>query len=194
MPQPESRTGHASEGLRECKRYIATHNPSGKSIYTESPDQVFALVPGVGGMARSYSVGGIPATLAHEADIKAYRSCDGPSSFTRPEIVPPQPGANLLVIDLEPGGMTMMHRTVSVDYSICCVGEIEHELDGGEKVRLFPGDHVVQRGTMHRWSNASQTQPARLIAVTIPCVPFDIAGKELKEVHIPNEPKPQSKV
>jgi len=45
-------------------------------------------------------------------------------------------------------------------------------------------DHIVQRGTMHRWSNPSKTQPARFVAVTLPCVPFDIAGEQLKEVHI----------
>lgn len=139
MAQPEIRTGHAIEGLRDCKRYITTHDASGKSVYAESPDQVFGIAPGVGGMARSYAFGSVPANLADEADIKAYKSPEGPTSFTRPEIVLPQPGANLLVIDLEPGGISMMHQTVSVDYSICCVGEIDHELDGGEKVRLYPG-------------------------------------------------------
>lgn len=32
-----------------------------------------------------------------------------------------------------------MHRTVSIDYSICVIGHIRMELDGGEVVELFPG-------------------------------------------------------
>lgn len=60
------------------------------------------------------------------------------ASFTERSIVV-KPGANLVVVDLEPGGMSMMHRTVSIDFSICVIGEIDHELDSGEKVRLLPG-------------------------------------------------------
>ncbi|EME86975.1 uncharacterized protein MYCFIDRAFT_122414, partial [Pseudocercospora fijiensis CIRAD86] len=141
-------------------------------------------VEDLGGMARSYSVGSVPAVLEDGIDIKAYQAEDGVTSFRRRDIVPPQPGANLLVVDLEPGVVSMMHRTVSIDFSICCVGETDHELDSGEKVRLYPGlstDHIVQRGTYHRWSNASKDKPARFVACTLPCVPFDIAGQELKE-------------
>ena len=131
--------GAAAKGLVPCKRYIATHDASGKSIYTESPEQCFNAVPGVGGLARSFSVDSVPAKLANEADIKAYRAEQGPTSYTRREIVNPKPGANLLVVDLEPGAKSAMHRTVSIDFSICVQGEIDHELDGGEKVRLHPG-------------------------------------------------------
>lgn len=45
-------------------------------------------------------------------------------------------------------------------------------------------DHVIQRGTMHKWHNASKTEPARLMAVTLPAKPIDIGGKELTEVHL----------
>ncbi|KAF7196961.1 Ascochitine biosynthesis cluster protein 2, partial [Pseudocercospora fuligena] len=181
--------GSAAKGLKPCKRYIATHDVNGRSVYAESPEQVFHAVQDVGGMARSYSVSSVPAILENGADIKAYQAEDGATSFRRREIVLPQPGANLLVVDLEPGGVSMMHRTVSIDFSICCVGEIDHELDSGEKVRLYPGYHIVQRGTNHRWSNPSKDKPARFVACTLPCVPFDIAGQELKEVHVPNTPR-----
>lgn len=52
----------------------------------------------------------------------------------------------------------------------------------------MPGmqDHVIQRGTMHKWINASMTEPARFVAVTLPCEPFEIPGKGemLEEVHV----------
>lgn len=141
--------GAAVKGLKPCKRYIATHNSDGTSVYAESPEQVFNGVPGVGGLARSFSVDSVPANLTDEADIKAYKAEEGPTSYTRREIVPPQPGANLLVIDLEPGAQSAMHRTVSIDFSICVQGEIDHELDGGEKVRLYPGLVGYSRSLSH---------------------------------------------
>jgi len=128
--------------LPPCKRHITTHDADGKSIYyTDSPPQSYFQIPSSGGLARSYSVSSVPAKLAGDADVNAYLSADasGPTSHKRGEIVPPVPGANLLVVDLVPGGMSMMHQTVSIDYSICVIGQIDHELDGGETVRLQPG-------------------------------------------------------
>jgi hypothetical protein len=45
-------------------------------------------------------------------------------------------------------------------------------------------DHIIQRGTMHKWYNASKTEPARFVAVTLPCKPFLINGKDLAEEHV----------
>jgi hypothetical protein len=125
--------------LRPNKRYIATHDANGKSIYADSPDQVFTGVPNVGGLARSYAVAGFPANLTHDADMKAYKSEEGVTSYTKRDIVIPGGGANLVVVDIAPGGASPMHHTVSIDFSICVIGEIEHELDSGEKVKLLPG-------------------------------------------------------
>ncbi|EXJ78361.1 hypothetical protein A1O3_09522 [Capronia epimyces CBS 606.96] len=169
--------------LPPCKRHITTHDAAGKSVYYGvSPPQQYALV-GDGGLARSYSVALVPAKLASDEDLKGYLSADGITSWTQSSIVTPA-GANLLVVDLAPGASTHMHRTVSIDFSICTVGEIDHELDSGQVVRLRPGDHIVQRGTMHRWINVSLTEPARFVAVTLSCEPFDVAGEQLKEVHL----------
>jgi hypothetical protein len=42
---------------------------------------------------------------------------------------------------------------------------------------------------MHRWINASKTEPARFVAVTLTCDPFEIAGRMLEEYHAkPGEP------
>ncbi|KAK4955024.1 hypothetical protein LTR10_007216 [Elasticomyces elasticus] len=174
------------------------------------------------GLCRDHTaVGSIPANLENDADMKAYKGEEGRTSWLRNDIVI-TPGANLVVVDLKPGGVSAMRRfvelvlmvhrltiraaedrTVSIDFSICVIGEIDHELDGGEKVRLQPGvgtpwlssqayglltllqDHIVQRGTMHRWSNPSATEPARFVACTLPCVPFRIAGETLTEIHLP---------
>ncbi|KAK5063025.1 hypothetical protein LTR84_005101 [Exophiala bonariae] len=169
------------EGLPPIKRHIATHDSDGKSVYVASaPAAQYIKVPGTGGAARLWSVDSVPAKLEGDADMKAYLADKGPTSWASSGIVIPN-GANLLVMDLEPGGTSPMHRTVSIDFSICVHGEILHELDGGETVLLKPGDHIVQRGTNHKWRNASSTNPARFIAVTLACEPFDIAGKLLKQ-------------
>lgn len=96
-------------------------------------------------MAKSYSVANVPSDLAGDSDVKAYLS--GPesiTSFQRPEFIVPSEkgknnGANLLVVDFAPGGFSVMHRTVSIDYSICTAGTVIHELDSGERVTLNPG-------------------------------------------------------
>lgn len=36
---------------------------------------------------------------------------------------------------------------------------------------------------MHRWLNASKTKPGRVIAVLLPAVPFEVAGKLIEETH-----------
>ncbi len=125
--------------LPPCKRHIATHNAEVKSVYyADAPPQRYLPVANVGGLARSFSVASVPTKLADDQDLKAYLSPEGITSWTQPAIVTPN-GANLLVVDLAPGGVSMMHRTVSIDFSICTNGEIDHELDGGETVRLRPG-------------------------------------------------------
>lgn len=169
------------------RRYILTHSASGKSIIHSSPDQLYHGRAGVGGVARSYSTTTVPANMKDDQDVSAYLASSGPASHKGTEIVSTTgQGSNLLVVDLAPGGQSQMHRTVSIDYSICVIGHIQMELDGGEMIDLHPGDHVIQRGTMHKWYNASKTEPARFVAVTLPCEPFQIpgTGEMLEEQHV----------
>lgn len=51
-----------------------------------------------------------------------------------------------------PGRHPLMHRTESVDYGIVLDGQIVLLLDDSEVV-LEQGDVVVQRGTIHAWTN-----------------------------------------
>lgn len=134
-----SRVETPVEGLPPVKRHVATHNAEGTSVYVASaPAAQYSKVPGTGGAARLWAVDSVPAKLEGDADMKAYLADTGTTSWATPGIVIPN-GANLVVVDLEPGGMSPMHRTVSIDFSICVIGEILHELDGGETVLLKPG-------------------------------------------------------
>ncbi|KAH8801358.1 hypothetical protein F5884DRAFT_862057 [Xylogone sp. PMI_703] len=186
MPDKVDTVESISE-LPPVKTHIASFDANGKSIYISSPPQQYFVYPNVAGVSRSYSVESIPAKLAKEGDAKGYLSNDGPTSWTLPHIASRE-GANLFVTDILPGAVSQMHRTVSLDFAICIAGELDHELDSGERVRLNPGDHIIQRGTFHRWINPSKTEPARFIATTLACEPFEIGGKMLQEEYLPDEP------
>ncbi|KAF2490941.1 hypothetical protein BU16DRAFT_543227 [Lophium mytilinum] len=188
----------AVTSLPPNKRYILTHTPAGVSVVHSSPPQLYHGREGVGGMARSYATSTLPPILANDADITAYLAENGPASHKGTNIVigpgevagvhegNGKGGATLLVVDIAPGGVSQMHRTVSVDFSICVLGVVELALDGGEVLTLNPGDHVVQRGTMHQWRNGSETEPARFVAVTLPCEAFEVGetGRSLREEHL----------
>ena len=61
-----------------------------------------------------------------------------------------------------------MHRTESVDFGIVLAGECWLILDEGE-THLQAGDVVVQRGTVHAWSNRSQA-PCRMAFILVDSV------------------------
>ncbi|KAM5358171.1 hypothetical protein ACJZ2D_015534 [Fusarium nematophilum] len=188
----------APSGLRPAKRYIVTHDPTtGKSIYVaDAPGHVYHRFPGFAHVARSYATSSLPAQLGDEEDIRSFTSTNAITSYTRArdfrmpapngeEVTGRTAGVNVNILDLIPGAVGHWHRTLSFDISICVIGEADHELDGGEKVRLLAGDHIIQRSTMHRWSNPSKDHPARVIATVLPCEPFMVVGQTVQESHLP---------
>jgi quercetin dioxygenase-like cupin family protein len=74
-----------------------------------------------------------------------------------------------------------MHRTVSLDYAVVLLGEVELVLDSGETRLMKPGDVAIQRGTNHAWRNISKTHPARMLYVLQEALPLEIGGKKLEE-------------
>ncbi len=64
-----------------------------------------------------------------------------------------------------------MHTTDTIDIVFVVDGEVECELDDGERVRLRIGDCLVQNGTRHAWRNTSDA-PCTL-AITMIGVPRD---------------------
>ncbi|CAN9285186.1 unnamed protein product [Alternaria alternata] len=172
--------------LPPAKRYIVTHNEQGKSTIHSSPALQFYGYPGVGGTARSYATSSTPATLEGDKDIEAYTSKEGDVSYTGRSIVSNGSGSHLIVCELGPGQASQMHQTVSIDYVVCTHGKVKLETATGEMVNLNPGDHIIQRGTMHKWHNPSETEPCRFIAFVQPAEPFQIpsTGKMLAEEHV----------
>ncbi|KAF2004813.1 hypothetical protein P154DRAFT_484110 [Amniculicola lignicola CBS 123094] len=177
----------SASSLPPAKRYITTHRPTGLSTLGPSPPLAFAGDPTSHTFSRSYTLSSVPADITADADITLYTADAGPNSRFTGELVntcESGSGAAFVTVDFAPGGRSDMHRTASVDWVVVVQARFRMELDSGESVILNPGDQVVQRGTMHKWFNASETEPARFVAVLLPTKPYNIpgTGELLKEV------------
>ncbi len=65
----------------------------------------------------------------------------------------------------EPGSVARWHRSDSVDYVLVVSGEMWMQLDK-EEVHLKAGDVVIQRGTIHNWTNRGK-EPCLMLFILI---------------------------
>jgi hypothetical protein len=211
MTQPTS----VVAGLPEFSRHITTHNADGVAVFeTSDPDHASSSTStGAGSLLTditwvnfpqsalgpAYATDDMPPDFNNNADLAAYNKYQQQA----PPIVI-KGGSVFRVVDMAPGAESPMHRTVSlfpvnvggllsstqkqvsIDYGVVLEGEIVLELDSGEKRRFKRGDLFVQRGTMHKWKNPSDSQPARLVAVQLDSKEVQVEGKgALKEEFLP---------
>lgn len=71
--------------------------------------------------------------------------------------------------DPEVAKVATFHRTETIDYIVILSGEIHVMMEDGEAL-LREGDTLVQRGTLHGWSNRSD-KPCRMLAVMVSATP-----------------------
>jgi quercetin dioxygenase-like cupin family protein len=74
-----------------------------------------------------------------------------------------------------------MHQTRSLDYLFMHEGELELELDGGEKRIVKAGEVVIQREAWHRWTNLSTTKRAVMFAVALGAEGATLGGIEIRK-------------
>lgn len=179
------------EGLPEFSRHITTHDAEGRAIFqtpdpdsddlsaaaTASPAPPISTFPtwthsATSAFGLAYATPTIPADFNTNADLDVYYQY----LHTHPGITITG-GSVLRVVDMAPGAESPMHRTVSLDYGVVLEGEVELELDSGEKRLLPRGDIFVQRGTRHQWRNPSGSQPARLLMVHLDSRAVEVEGK-----------------
>jgi quercetin dioxygenase-like cupin family protein len=158
------------------QRFITDHNAEGKAVFNTSlPSELPSSIVGPGDIFYlGYTTSQYPADLTK--DLTEYGKYLGAA----PGIVIPG-GTVLRFVDIRPGGMSPMHRTVSLDYGVVLEGEIELVLDSGETRVMRRGDVAVQRGTMHMWRNVSQTEWGRMMYVLTECKEIEVGGKKLAE-------------
>ncbi|GES65091.1 cupin domain protein [Aspergillus terreus] len=165
-------------GLRPLNRYITTHDADGVTGFQEQvpdPLQWQQLANGAR-FSLGYATNTIPVELSENKDLDIY------TSYLKdlPGITIPG-GTVLRVVDMNPGSISPMHRTVSLDYGVVLEGEVELVLDSGATRLLKRGDIAVQRGTNHAWKNPSKTTWARMLYVLQEANPIRVNGKELEE-------------
>ncbi|KAL4864249.1 hypothetical protein BDV12DRAFT_205838 [Aspergillus spectabilis] len=166
--------------LRPVSRYITTHTPTGSTTF-ESTDKIPPSLPwkqlaNGARFALGYATSETPVQLKADKDLTIYKSF----LADLPGITIPG-GTVLRLVDMNPGSISPMHRTVSLDYGVVLEGEVELVLDSGEKRLLKRGDIAVQRGTNHAWRNASETEWARMLYFLQEAKPIEIGGRELEE-------------
>jgi quercetin dioxygenase-like cupin family protein len=94
------------------------------------------------------------------------------------EVASTDPGGSVFrIVEYAPGVAPRNHRTESIDYAVVMAGEIDMEIDSAT-VRLRQGDVLVQRGTIHNWSNPG-TVPCIIAFVLIAAAPVERAGRTL---------------
>ncbi len=161
-------------------RFITTHDASGKAIIDSS---IPAAAPfySIGSasdalFAQCYVTSDFPVQITDDADTAAYKTF-----LASPPGLTVSGGTVLRYVDMPPGALSPMHRTVSLDYGVVLEGEVDLVLDSGETRHMKRGDICVQRATMHAWRNRSETEWARMLYVLQPVKPAVVAGQELRE-------------
>ncbi|EHY52107.1 hypothetical protein HRR83_003329 [Exophiala dermatitidis] len=168
--------------LPDPSRHITDNDAQGKSFFSKALPTALPVVRDLGGGTLTrlgYIAPKAPATLTDQADLKAYQASFNKDNL--PPLVPPGGGAVVWYIDTPPGACSPMHRTVSLDIVVQIAGEIELTLDSGETRLMKAGDLTIQRSTMHKWRNPSETQWSRMLAVMAECEPVVVGGKMLGE-------------
>jgi quercetin dioxygenase-like cupin family protein len=140
------------------RRVVTGHAADGRSVFlADGPAPVRHDVSERTAFFEIWSTDAAPAPIAAVED-------DEPAQ--RPLAVPPPPrGTNVRVIVQQPGEVTPMHRTQTIDYGVVLEGAVWLVLDDSE-TELHAGDEVVQRGTEHRWENRGSV-PARVVFVCV---------------------------
>ncbi|KAL1861353.1 hypothetical protein VTK73DRAFT_7128 [Phialemonium thermophilum] len=170
----------ALEGkLRHPKRFITTNDDRGRAVIDTSiaADAPFYSLPSKdAAFAQLYVTRGFPTQLSDGADLQVYQDYlrESPGLTV-------SGGTVLRYVDMCPGHVSPMHRTVSLDYGVVLEGEVELLLDSGETRVLKRGDVCIQRATMHAWRNRSPTEWARMLYILQPVQPLTVGGIAVEE-------------
>ena len=126
----------------KVRRVVTGHDANGRAIvaFDDHPDNVVSRRPGHSSCVI-WTTDSMPADNAGEGDQG------------RKQVATTLPNGTIFrIIEFAPGVTAHRHRTESTDYIAVMAWEIDMELDGSE-IHLKAGDVMVQRGTIHNWTN-----------------------------------------
>jgi len=149
------------------RRIVTGHDESGRAVVTidETCGNVISRRPNHASCVI-WSTGEFPADN------------DGVGDGGAREVATTDPNGTVFgLVEYGPGVAARNHRTESVDYAVVMSGEIDMEMDG-TTVHLKAGDVLVQRGTIHNWSNPGKV-PCLIAFVLVAAKPAERAGKML---------------
>lgn len=165
-------------GLPVIRRFITSHDSNANTIFSDSIKETMPWqeLPDGARFSLGYATENFPVQMTNDKDLQVYEKY----LENKPGITIPG-GTVLRCVDMRPGALSPMHRTVSLDYGVVLEGEVELVLDSGEVRLMKRGDIAIQRATNHAWRNTSKTQWARMLYILQESESLKIAGKDLDE-------------
>jgi hypothetical protein len=172
QPNPGPPVPDADRGMIPVRRIVTGHDEQGRStvLSDEASPHIlnFPSVPDYGSTELwSTPVPADNATMGISLETPRMGPPEGGAVFRIVQFPPDKlfldefdrdsefnnlaPDAGAHVNDADVSNSTM-HRTRSVDFAVVIQGEVWAVLDTGD-VRLGVGDTLIQRGTLHGWSN-----------------------------------------
>ncbi|KNG90963.1 hypothetical protein ANOM_000711 [Aspergillus nomiae NRRL 13137] len=162
MPEP------TVPSLPPPRRVVTGHNTNGQATVAFDSH----LTPQSVGDGTNLTI--LWSTSEHPANVS------GPEDAAPSAPSWPPKGSGITAYDIPPKTEGVFHRSITLDYVIVGKGSVVLGLEDGSKVTLNEGDMVVQRATMHGWSNTTE-QWARLYSMMVPAQAPIVNGEELKE-------------
>ena len=153
------------------RRIVTGHTPEGTAVFTSDEEFETVIIPtGDAAMSTLWTTATVPADCNDETD-----------GAKRDAGTTLKGGSVIRIVDMLPGASSPLHRTDSIDYGIIISGEIELELENKVSKRIGAGEIIIQRGTLHKWKNPSETEVCRIVFVLIEAKPYEINGMSLPE-------------
>ncbi|WP_305951751.1 cupin domain-containing protein [Emticicia oligotrophica] len=158
----------------KIRRVVTGHTTEGTAIFASDETFETIVIPsGDAAMATIWTTATVPADCNDEVDG---RKRDAGTTL--------KGGSVIRVVDMLPNASSPLHRTNSIDYGIVIFGKIELELDNQAFKVIEAGEIIVQRGTIHKWRNPSDSEICRIVFVLTEARPYEVNGVALEECMI----------
>ena len=143
-PEKELATLHPAlnRGMRNCQRHITTIDVNGVSVFANASPELLYCDRGGYGVAWNFATNQFPAVMQDDQDLRGFLTDDRQSEnshvYTGSRLILPN-GLTFVTSSFAPDVETVMHRTTSLDLVTVVEGELELQLDSGEKRLLQAG-------------------------------------------------------